>query len=118
MEEKFNEKFAAFIESNKRIFIPSADKYEQLLSKLQKWVEKKLEKPTTDDLNLIRNYSVRIENNTPYLYHQGIGGKKEAQRVVKREELFQLLQSTHEKIGHGGINLMWKELRNFYGISK
>ena len=72
------------------------------------------------DAYLLRNYSLRIEQQKEVLYHHGERGTKEAQprQIVVQEELFGLLDKVHKKIGHGGICLMWKEFSGFYGISK
>ena len=43
---------------------------------------------------------------------------KTSQQVVYQEELFEKLQQACIKTEHGGINVMWHQLRNFYEISK
>ena len=70
-----------------------------------------------NEVHLTRYYSLRIEQQNSVLYHVGNSDEK-VQRVVAQEELFGLLEKAHKKTGHGGILIMWNELRNFCGISK
>lgn len=122
MEARFNKEFAAFIESKRTSVIPTAAKYEEMIASIQKSAATTSEnhgKNTPQrDLNVIRRYSIHIENTSAVLLHQGDGNKEAPQRVVKREELFELLQRTHTKLGHAGVGIMWNDLREYLGISK
>ena len=113
MENKFNEQFAIFIK-NKRQLIQPTTTYDEMVAKIQKNADAKNTKLSMDDFNLMRNYSVRIEQQIPTLFHTG----KEAQRVVKQDELFKLLEKAHLKLGHCGVSVMWRGMREYYGISK
>ena len=123
MEGKFYEQYAKLLEGKKQILIPTKEQYDKMVTDVQKGKgdgknPQKSEKEAKKEGNIIRRYSIRIENSETRLYQQGESTKKDPQRVVKQEELFALLKSTHDKLGHAGRDLMWKELRNYYGISK
>ena len=87
---------------------------------MQKLTSEKPKSMSRHDAYLLRNYSLRIEQQKEVLYHHGERGTKEAKprQIVVQEEFFGLLDKVHKKIGHGGICLMWKEFSGFYGISK
>ena len=116
MEEKFIEKFSNFCENKKHILIPNKAKYDEMVLTIQKGADEKLK--GNQKLNLLRRYTLHIEQQTPVLYHQVDSGKENAQRVLCKEELFDVLQKSHEKLGHAGRDVMWNDLRKYYGISK
>ena len=119
MQEKFNEQFAKLIEDKQEILIPDAKKYEEMVTMIQKnGQETTKQKISKQESNLIRRYSIRIENSLMILYHQGETTKETSQKVVKQEDLFNLLMTKHKELGHAGMNIIWKELRDYYGISK
>jgi Txe/YoeB family toxin of Txe-Axe toxin-antitoxin module len=119
MKEKFNGQFAKFMEDKQQILIPNAKKYEEMVTTIQKsGRETTKQKISKQESNSIRRYSVRIENSLRILYHQGDTAKEVPQRVVKQEDLFNLLMTKHKKLGHTGMNMVWKELRDYYGILK
>ena len=119
MEEKFNEAFLNFVKE-KRQLIPSKIKYDEMVATFQKLTSEKPKSMSKNDSYLLRNYSVRFEQQKAIFFHLGERNTKETQprRVVAQEDLFKLFDKTHKDIGHGGIALMWKELSGFYGISK
>ena len=116
MEAKFNEKFSKFYENKKKILIPEKTEYEEMVLTIQKSAIEKLQ--SKKQVNLQRRYTLHIEQQTPVLYHQGDSEKENAQRVLCREELFEVLKKSHEHLGHAGRDIMWKDLRKYYGISK
>ena len=61
----------------------------------------------TEAKNWNVRYTIRYENGTAILY-------RDEKKIVKKEDLFTLLQTTHSKLGHGGSDVMWKEI-NFQG---
>ena len=119
MEDKFNEQFLNFVEG-KRQLIPPKVKYDEMIATLQKLTSEKPKSLSRHETYLLRNYSIRIEQQKAVLYHLGerVTNEAQARRIVVQEELFGLLDKVHKKIGHGGIRLMWKEFNGFYGISK
>ena len=119
MEEKFNEQFLNFVEG-KRQLIPPKIKYDEIIATLQKLTSEKPKSMSRHETYLLRNYSLRIEQQKSVFYHHGERGTKEVKPrlIVAQEELFGLSDKVHKKIGHGGICLMWNELSGFYGISK
>ena len=117
MENQFNEKFTAYYENKTQKLIISNEKYEEIVSTIQKYTGIKLEKLPQNHLNTIVRFSLHTEQSIPTLYHQG-EGKELPQKIVKYHELFGLLQKTHKDLEHEGISIMWRELRSYYGISK
>uniref|UniRef100_A0A914CSV9 Uncharacterized protein n=1 Tax=Acrobeloides nanus TaxID=290746 RepID=A0A914CSV9_9BILA len=103
MEGKFNEQFAKFMKNKQQILIPNAKKYEEMVTMIQKWMGNDKQKISKQESNLIRRYSVRIENSLMILYHQGETAKEAPQRVVKQEDLFNLLMTKHKELGHAGM---------------
>ncbi|CAJ0934475.1 unnamed protein product, partial [Mesorhabditis belari] len=67
--------------------------------------------------NLLNRYTLSIENTRVTLYHEDerrkAGSEPERQRVIQQEELFKIFYKTHVKLGHAGICVMWKGLREF-----
>ena len=82
-------------------------------------VESEKRKRTTEEANWARRYSIQCIEQSMILYNHGEKGENEQpKRVVKKEELFDVLTSTHKRLGHAGRDLMWKELRgDYHGIS-
>lgn len=117
MEEQFNISLAEFI-NNKKIRIPSQQKYENMIATIQKSSENKMEKCSKEEFNLISRYTIRIEQSKPALYHTSTGKENKDQRVIPQEEVFDTLNASHQKLGHGGACVMWRDLRNYFGISK
>lgn len=127
VKEKFDAQFQEFIKNKKKIFIVTAEKYSEMLKIIQGDKEKgqlATEKSATNrksaiqENNLNRRYSIHVENSITSLFHNGESAKEKPQKVVKQEELFDLLKTTHQKLGHGGRDTMWNDLRPYYGISK
>ena len=120
MEANFKESFLKFIQDKKQITIRSKTNYDMMVACVQKCAVKKQNNETlsVDEANLIRYYSIRIEQQIPVLYRIGNVGKENAKRIVHQDELFTVLDGSHKKLGHAGQNLMWHDLRNFFGISK
>lgn len=116
-KDKFEEQMREFFKDKKQILVPRADKYEEMVESVQKERGEGTKTPLKE-ANLIRRYSIRIENSKSTLYHNGDSLKEEPQQVVKQEDLYELLKATHEKLGHAGQDIMWKNLRRYYGISK
>uniref|UniRef100_A0A914CSJ4 Integrase catalytic domain-containing protein n=1 Tax=Acrobeloides nanus TaxID=290746 RepID=A0A914CSJ4_9BILA len=96
----------------------SQRKYEETVSTIQKCAESKPEKLSQSESNILRRYSLRIENMVPVLYYKGDTAKEKPLKVVKKEELFILLKNTHIRLGHCGVELMWRELREYLGVLK
>ena len=117
MDIKFYEKLEAFLKDKKQILIPTAEKYDNMVLSIQKTGDQ-LKNLSKEETKWIRRYSIRIENGNMVLYHHGETVKEESQQLVKREQLFELLRTTHLKLGHAGRDCMWHDLRNYYGISK
>ena len=118
MEDKFNEQYLRFVIDKKHILIPNSTKYNEMVEIMQKTNEGATRKSEKYESNLQRNYFLRIEQNKQILFHQGHSSKENAQRVIKQEELFRILNDSHKKLGHAGCTVMWKDLRDCYGISK
>ena len=83
MEEKFNEIFLNFVKG-KRQLIPPKSKYDEMVATLQKLATEKPKSMSEKETYLLRNYSVRIEQQKAILYHLGERTAKETQprRVV------------------------------------
>lgn len=118
MEEKFKEQLAAFLANKKQLLIPTEEKYDEMVAVIQNRAVGPTKKLSQNEINLLRRYSVRIENTVATLYHQGEKPNDAPQKVVKQEGLFVLLKATHARLGHAGRNIMWQEFRGYYGISK
>ena len=116
MEQKFNEKLSKFYKSKKLNLIPTKAKYEEMVLTIQRSATEKLK--SKEQLNLQRRYTLHIEQQAPVLYHSGEAGKENAQHVLCREEIFDVLKKSHENLGHAGRDIMWKDLRRYFGISK
>jgi hypothetical protein len=119
---KFYELFNEFINNKKQIYIPTQQKYDEMVATIQKRSgenneENKLTKP---EFNLLSRYTLRVEQSKTVLYHGGDSKEKEnkPKRVVTQENLFELLHTTHIRLGHGGQNVMWRDLQGYFGISK
>ena len=73
------------------------------IQKVARAEEQKLEQK---DSNILRRYSVRLENGESILYHQGESASiGEPQRVVNQNEVFNLLRRAVCKtrtLGHSG----------------
>ena len=115
MEEKFNELFLNFANEKRQILIP-----DEMVATLQKLTSKKTKSMSEKETYLLRNYFIRIVQQKSVLYHhcERTTNEKQPRRIVMQEELFELLNKMHKRLGHGGISLMWKEFSGFYGISK
>ena len=118
MEAKFIEYFENFHKNQKNTSILCAEKYEEIIESIQSINSENLHqtdkknKLTPKQKNWNVRYTIRYENGTAILY-------RDEKKIVKKEDLFILLQTTHSKLGHGGRNVMWKELsKEFTGISK
>ena len=121
MKEKFKEKLEKLMENKTNILIPTAEKYANMVKTIEELAGRdpeKKDKIPQKERNLMRRYSIRIENSETNLYHHGDKAKEEPQKVVKQGDLFNLLRSRHIALGHGGINTMWRDMRNYYGISQ
>jgi hypothetical protein len=118
-KEKFDKAFTELIKAKKVIFIPTQAKCEEMIEIIQKSSNNENEKKklSKDEFNLLGRYSVRIEQTKPVLYHSGDGNENPKQ-VIAQEQLFNILQTSHERLGHAGVCVMWRDLRNYYGISK
>uniref|UniRef100_A0A914BX55 Uncharacterized protein n=1 Tax=Acrobeloides nanus TaxID=290746 RepID=A0A914BX55_9BILA len=107
MEEKFNEQFSKLMVNKKKILIPNADKYEETVATIKKCMgNKRKKKISKKESNIVRCYSVRIENPKTVLYQQGESNKEAPQKVVKKEELFNLLKSEHVELRHADRDLI------------
>lgn len=118
MENKFNALFADFQNNKSKIRIPTKQKYDNMIATIQKWSENKAGKCSMDEFNLINRYTIRIEQSKQILYHTSSGKENKNQRVIMQEELFSILFASHDKLGHGGECVMWRDLRDYFGISK
>jgi hypothetical protein len=118
-KEKFDKAFSDFIKDKKFIHVPTQAKCEEVIQIIQQCSNNENEKKklTKDEFNLLGRYSVRIEQTKPVLYHSGDANENPKQ-VIAQENLFNILQTSHEKLGHAGVNVMWRDLRNYFGISK
>ena len=124
MQVHFYKEFSDYLARKKTSQIPTTQIYEMMVNRI-KYFDKsgpKKEKLNHHEANLLKRYSLSIENTESVLYHQDERHKGEKQqekkRVIQQEELFTVLHNCHKKLGHAGINLMWQDLRCFYGISK
>ena len=111
MSNNFYQKFDDFYNGKNNLRIPMAKKYEQIISALQKFNNNNDEKPTQTEKNWITRYNLRLDNSVNLLF---CGDK----RVIKYEEIYDLLQQTHHKLGHGGRDAMWADFSGIFGISK
>jgi hypothetical protein len=118
MEGKFNSQFEAFSNNKKLMSIPSDLKYNEMISILQKPNDENGKKISMNERNILRRFSLRFEQTVPVVYHSSESENENPQKVVKLSELFKILNDSHYKLGHGGIDLMWRDLRNYYAISK
>lgn len=109
MEQKFYELFDHY---EKKHSIITTEKYQEIIEKIEELSkQQKGVKKSQQQWNLLRQFTIRIDSEEKVLYHG-------EQKVVKRKQLFELLEDAHKKTVHGGQNVMWKELRAYYGISK
>ena len=40
------------------------------------------------------------------------------EQIIKQDEVFDLINDAHIRLGHAGRNILYEELKNFRGISK
>ena len=103
---KFNELLENFYKNKRQQHIPTIEKYEEMIISIESASSAELKCKTQQQLNLLRHYSIRTENAMKNLYCDN-------KKVVKREQLFELLDSEHKKTGHDGQNVMWNALRAY-----
>lgn len=116
MKDKFDAALAKFMENKKQILIPKAEQFDEMVSLIRDSADKN--KKSQQEMNLIKRYSIRVENSETNLYHSGDKSKETPQKVLKQEDLFNLLKERHVALGHAGRDIMWKDMRDYYGISK
>jgi hypothetical protein len=124
--EQFFKEFSKLLEDKQRIHLPRKATYDEISNFLIDG--KKLERNRIDYSNwkkrLITNlYTIYTKSKFSYLLKE-IDNKdyvlyKGEKRVVYYEELYDLLHKSHvENTGHGGRDIMMKDLKGFYGISR
>jgi len=109
--EKFYSEFAKIRENEKRLYMPEKATYDEILNFL-KDDQKNPERDPNAYSNWKKRYTLGEIGEKMFLF---VGDK----RVVIYEELFDILQRSHvENTGHGGRDIMYKDLASsFYGIS-
>jgi hypothetical protein len=106
---------AQFIENLKKInytfsLTPNEEKYEQIVQTIQSSIDG--EKLNNIQKTWNARYTLRVEDGKNVLYRENL-------KLVKENELFELLDTTHKKLGHSGRDGMWRELKKDYSkISK
>ena len=111
MEVKFAEFLDKYLEQHKTCLIMASEKYQQIIDSIQK-AKNEPNKLTITEKSWNRRFTIRMEDGQTTLYH-------DSKKVVEKDQLFNILYENHIKLGHGGRDLMWKELnRTYYGISK
>lgn len=110
MNEQFLQKLSELIKRKKYLHLPSAEEHEAIITAIIK-----KEKGQKLDSYKERNYATRftlanVDNETRIF--------KRNKLVVKEEQVFDILQATHIRLGHAGRDNMLKNLHDYYGITK
>ncbi|KAI1712428.1 integrase core domain-containing protein [Ditylenchus destructor] len=109
MQAKFNEKLSDFVAQKRFICLPNEATYDSILAALIKFKNgSKLERY---EWNYVRRYSMTIINGEEKLFRGN-------QEIVKREQAFGILHRLHDRRGHAGRDIMFKEVTGYFGLTR
>ena len=93
IEAAFDVQFKEFQSSRKIHQIVSTAKYEEMLEIiLRSSTGNEVCKRTREEENIVRRFEIRYEQGVMILYKMSDGEKNQPKKVVKTEELFELLK--------------------------